>query len=251
MPIHDWTHVPAELFHHFHQDWSIEISRELNRGRLPDGFIALVEQRAGPVEPDVLAIETQGNGAPPSVEQSGGGVAVATAPNTHTVVRIDELSAYALRANRIVVRHHLGEIIAVIEIVSPGNKSGVHVLERFVSKTIEFLAAGIHVLVVDLFPPTPRDPRGIHQAIWDNISGGTFEFPPGKIRTLVSYEAIGEFEQTAYIEPLAVGDALPDMPLFLTRERVQNLHVPVPLESTYAATWAALPAEVRRVVEAG
>ncbi len=35
MPIHDWTRVPAGLFHHFHQDWSIEIARTLNRGRLP------------------------------------------------------------------------------------------------------------------------------------------------------------------------------------------------------------------------
>jgi hypothetical protein len=35
MPIHDWTRVPAGLFHHFQQDWSIEITRELNRGRLP------------------------------------------------------------------------------------------------------------------------------------------------------------------------------------------------------------------------
>ena len=33
MPIHDWTHVPPGLFHHFHQDLSIEIARNLNRGR--------------------------------------------------------------------------------------------------------------------------------------------------------------------------------------------------------------------------
>ena len=27
MPIHDWTRLPGGLFHHFHQDWSIEIAR--------------------------------------------------------------------------------------------------------------------------------------------------------------------------------------------------------------------------------
>ena len=59
MPIHDWTKVPAGLFHHFHQDWSIEIARTLNRGRLPQGVSALVEQRAGPREADVLAIESK------------------------------------------------------------------------------------------------------------------------------------------------------------------------------------------------
>jgi hypothetical protein len=31
MPIHDWTRVPVGLFHHFHQDWTIEIARDLNR----------------------------------------------------------------------------------------------------------------------------------------------------------------------------------------------------------------------------
>lgn len=42
MPIQDWTRVPAGLFHHFHQDWSVEIVRALNRGILPKGVAALV-----------------------------------------------------------------------------------------------------------------------------------------------------------------------------------------------------------------
>ena len=35
MPIHDWTRVRANRFHHFHQDWTVEITRSLNRGVLP------------------------------------------------------------------------------------------------------------------------------------------------------------------------------------------------------------------------
>lgn len=144
-----------------------------------------------------------------------------------------------------------GRILAVIEIVSPGNKGSSGTLHRFVRKTGDFLSKCIHVLVVDLFPPTPRDPHGIHQAIWDDIAGRPFELPPGKDRTLASSEAINEMEVTAYIEPLAVGDALPDMPLFLTRDLIQNLHVQVPLESTYQATWVAATGEFRRAVETG
>jgi hypothetical protein len=48
-----------------------------------------------------------------------------------------------------------------LEIVSPGNKSGKAALARFVEKTVDFLEAGVHVLVVDLFPPSVRDPQGI------------------------------------------------------------------------------------------
>ena len=48
-------------------------------------------------------------------------------------------------------------------------------------------------------------------------------------------------------EPVAVGDALPDMPLFLTND----LHVTVPLESTYQTAWDASPEELRLAVETG
>jgi hypothetical protein len=54
MPIHDWTRVDAGLFHDFHQDWTIELRRSLNAGRLPPDYVALADQRAGGPIPDVL-----------------------------------------------------------------------------------------------------------------------------------------------------------------------------------------------------
>ncbi len=247
MPLHDWTRVPAGLFHDFHQSWSIRIKDALNAGVLPQGTVALVEQRSGPREADVLTVEVPS--PPPQYGfDMNGGVAVAAAPATQ-IVRRTVNEHYADRANRIVVRHHLGRIIAIMEIVSPGNKDARPALEDFVEKTVEFLNREIHMLVVDLLPPTPRDPFGIHKAIWDELVDEPFEFPPGKDRVLVSYNA--GYELTAYIEPVAVGDPLPDMPLFLTRDRPQNLHVMVPLERTYQTTWEATPQELRTAVETG
>ena len=243
MPLHDWTRVPSGLFHHFHQDWTIEIARTLNRGRLPKGVAALVEQRAGPKEPDVLAIESRNRQSRPGSETSGA-VAMLTPPVTRFVRRSSK-EIYSGRANRIVLKHHLGRILAVIEILSPGNKDSRAALRDFVDKTIDLLRAGIHVLVVDLFPPTPRDPRGIHKLIWDEILEEDFVFPDGKDRILASYKTGGE--KTAYIEPLAVGDTLPDMPLFLG----EDLYVLVPLEPTYQATWEVSPEELRVAVETG
>ena len=49
MPIHNWTRVRANRFHHFHQDWTIELRRSLNAGLLPPGYFALTDQQ---VEPD-------------------------------------------------------------------------------------------------------------------------------------------------------------------------------------------------------
>lgn len=240
MPIHDWTKVPAGLFHHFHQSWCIRIADALNSGRLPDGTAALVEQRSGPYESDVLAVE-----AKLAKLQESGGVATAEAPVTR-MIRKSDRDFYAERGSRVVIKHHLGKLLAVIEIVSPGNKDRKSALHEFVEKTVEFLRSGVHVLVIDLFPPSPRDPYGLHKLIWDEFEEEEdFQFPTGKDRLLVSY--VTGLPKTAYIDPVGLGDPLTAMPLFLSK----RIHVPVPLEETYAATWDAAPAMMRDAVTSG
>ena len=188
----------------------------------------------------MLAIERK---AKPRLTEWGGGVAVLERPAAHCPPH--RQGRLRRRANRIVVKHHLGRIIAVIEILSPGNKDSRAALRDFVEKTVEFLREGIHLLIVDLFPPTARDPFGMHKVIWDEFVEEDFTFPPGKDRILASYETGGE--QAAYVEPVAVGDPLPDMPLFLTND----FYVQTPLEPTYQATWDASPEEMRLAVETG
>src|SRR5205085_10648817 len=174
VPLLDRSRVPSGLFLHFHQVWSVEITTALNRGRLPKGLSALVEQRAGPKEADVLAIEAFATRRPEIT--ADGGLATIERPVTR-IIRRSTKQIDATRANRIVIRHHLGRIVAVIEIVSPGNKDSRAALRDFVEKSVAFLRAGIHVLVVDLFPPTPRDPSGIHKVIWDEIEEEEFSLP--------------------------------------------------------------------------
>ena len=58
MPAHDWSRIPAGLFHEFHQSWSVRMKDALNQGILPDGYYALVEQRLQGPEPDIIAVET-------------------------------------------------------------------------------------------------------------------------------------------------------------------------------------------------
>ncbi len=50
----------------------------------------------------------------------------------------------------------------------------------------------------------------------------------------------------ALIELVGVGEALPEMPLFLTPE----IYVQVPLEATYQAAWEGMPAYWRDVLTA-
>lgn len=243
MPVHDWTRVDAGLFHDFHQCWSIDIKRALNGGVLPKGFTALIEQKVGPKQPDVLTVDKF------TEERRAidlGGLMIADSPTTR-IVRKSSKELYADLANRVVVKHGLGHTVAAIEIVSPGNKDSKRAFKQFLDKSLEFINLGIHLLVIDLFPPTKRDPFGVHRAIWDEFEDEEvlFEFPPGKDRILASYHA-GR-EKAAYVEPIAVGDTLPDMPLFLLEGR----HVKVPLEAVYQTTWSYLEREVQAMVETG
>ncbi len=243
MPIHDWSRVPAGLFHDFHQTWCIYIKNALNAGLLPKGLSALVEQRAGAREGDVLTIESWARN-PDAGSGGSGGLLTVEAPQT-SIVRTSEREIYADRASRIVVRHHLGRIVAAIEILSPGNKDSRAALREFVEKVLDFMRAGVHLLLVDLFPPTARDPFGIHKAVWDEICEEEFCFPPGKDRILASY-AVGEV-RAAYVEPIGVGEMLPAMPLFLS----PGLHLKVPLEATYQSAWDCCPEEMKHAILTG
>ncbi len=245
MPIHDWTRVKAGIFHDLHHEWISTIKRALNAGVLPPDYYALAEQIAGGLGPDVLTLgnvpdepaRATGNGAEGASGAPGqGGVALSTRPPKVSFTAVAELEQYSRKRNRIAIRHSSSdEIVAVIEIVSPGNKASGHALRSFVEKAMELLDAGIHLLVVDLFPPGPRDPHGIHGAIWSEYVGDDFPAPPGRPLTLVAYSA-GDLKR-AFIEPASVGEVLPEMPLFLQ----PSVYVLVPLEATYQSAFEAVP----------
>jgi hypothetical protein len=115
-------------------------------------------------------------------------------------------------------------------------------LQEFVDKAVDFIRQGIHVLIIDVLPPTRRDPQGIHKAIWDEIDDEPFELPSDKRLTLASYSA--GIEKVAYVEPVAVGDVLPSMPLFLEPE----IYIPASLDATYETTWSVCPSALKDAV---
>jgi len=245
MPMHDWTKVRSGTYHNFHYRWIASIMDRLNAGLLPAGCFAMAEQVIGGPEPDVVTLKLDDVADSLDDAESGEAVAVAepqVKPAAHVVMTADE-ERYARKANRIVVRHELGEVLAVIEIVSPGNKDSQHAIRSLVEKSADLLFRGINLLILDPLPPGPRDPQGIHPLIWNEITDQPFELPADRPLTFVAYQA--EPIKTAYVEPIAVGSPLPDMPLFLLRDRYVN----VPLESTYQDTWKVLPTELKRLVQ--
>ena len=232
------------IFHDFHQDWVQEIKHALNRGVLPAGYYAISEQSTRPADdrfiPDVLALQ-ENDGAADGGPEDGG---LLLAPPRTAVTAETDADAYRRRQNRVAVRRGRDDrVVAVIEVVSAGNKQSRQAMDEFVAKCGGFLAAGVHLLLVDLHPPTARDPDGVHGTVWDRVGAVPYRAPAGKPLTLAAYECDDAIR--AYVEPVAVGDPMPAMPLFLRT----GGHVGVPLEATYAATWGNVPPRWRRVIE--
>jgi Protein of unknown function (DUF4058) len=251
MPIHDWSRVPAGIFHDFHHALIEQIKRALNGGLLPPDYYALAEQVAAGLGPDVLTLHTPtlgGNGDADRgiqrpADERGGGLLLAP-PKTRPIAEA-EMAYYRRKKSAVAVRHVSGDrVVAVVEVVSPGNKSTRNALEDFVRKAADLLDRRVHLLIIDLFPPGRHDPQGIHGAIWDYIADQAYSPPQDKPLTLAAYEADPVFR--AFVESVAVGDALPDMPLFLR----PNGCVEVPLEDSYRSAWEAVPRRWKQVLEA-
>jgi len=241
MPIHDWTRVDAGLFHDFHQGWISALCDAFNLGGLPSNYFALIEKPIKRAVEDFLILSLS-----PAVEAADNdtvALSAAVIPPRTRLVRRSESAIYADKADRITVRHRHGDIVAVIEIVSPGNKASRAELRAFVEKTTDLIRQKVHLLVIDLFPPGPRDPWDIHKAIWDEFEDEDFELPPDKPLVLAAYDAGPE--QAAYVDSVAVGDTLPEMPLFLE----PGFYVPAPLEATYQTTWNAFPVVLKGLLE--
>jgi hypothetical protein len=205
MPIHDWTRVRANRFHHFHQSWVVEIARHLNK-TLPADHFALLER----------------------LDRFDGA---------------SDVVAYANKANRVTVYQADESAVAAVEIVSPGHKESEHTLLAFVDRCVAMLRKGVRLLVVDLFPPPRTNPATIHDRIWNRIHNDPASTPSDKPFLITSYSTDNGIE--AYIESVAVGDSLAEMPLFVAPGR----YIPCPLEETYQASWDGFPAVLKPDLE--
>ena len=130
--------------------WIGALCDALNAEVLPEDHFALIEAAGGVPVLNILA-------EPPSP-----GPGDAAGPG-------DQVQGRARAADRIAVRHEDGRIIAFVEILSSEDKASDAALRAFVATMAKAIARGVHVLVVDLFPPGPHDPQGIHKAIWDEL----------------------------------------------------------------------------------
>lgn len=236
MPLHDWTLVEPGIFHAFGHSWIEEIHRALLQ-LLPPDYDSLPEQQAAGFGPDILTLTTQREDGP-------GGAAVTTKQRPVTTFFQETSTEFYLRKKKAVVIHHVSgdRIVAMIEIVSPGNKNSAAGLRAFIRKARELLEQKVHLLIIGPFPVNRRHPQGLHAAIFEEIEDDPLSLPEAFPLCVFSYEC--DDRVRVYLEPLAVGVSLGTMPIFL----YPGMYIDVPLESTYQAAWQAVPPRWQKVI---
>lgn len=207
MPVHDWSSLGEWAFHDFHLAWVAELQKALNGGLLPADYYARVE--------------------------------------AHTGTALTASASPKGKRRTIAIRHVGGHrVVALVEIVSPANKDRKQHVTSFVNKMVAALELGIHILLIDLFPPGTHDPNGMHGAVWDRFEPNEDNTTPDdRPFALASYT--GGKPVKAYASFVALGDALPAVPLFLTAEKFVTLE----LEPGYTEAYSGMPEFWRKVIE--
>ena len=148
MPMHDWSKIEPGTYHDFHYAWIGSIRIALNTGILPSGYIAMAEQYVGSPEVDLMTLKTDldEDGEDYQTKASSDSSGVLTMPKpVASYVFQSAYKDFARKLNRIVIRKGLGKVVAVIELVSPGNKHSQHEMTSFIEKAQSLIDAGIHL----------------------------------------------------------------------------------------------------------
>jgi hypothetical protein len=219
MPLLDHFHPPLSErrhWHSFHNSWATYLSSQLNT-LLPAGYFAEANVQFG-VEIDVATFEEPGAaGAPPAW--------VPPPPVSHPF----EMAGVVVEVG-IFSRSGGPQLAGAVELVSPANKDRPLHREAFVSKCVTYLQAGVGVVVVDVVTERPAD---LHRELLVRL--GVADPGPGPALSGSAFRPVerdGKRWLDVWGEPIAVGQPLPTLPLWLRG----GLCLPVELEATYERT---------------
>ncbi len=122
------------------------------------------------------------------------------------------------------------QLAGAVELVSPANKDRPLHRDAFVSKCVTYLQAGVGLVVVDVVTERPAD---LHRELLVRL--GVADPGPGPVLSGSAFRAVerdGKRWLDVWREPIAVGERLPTLPLWLRG----GLCLPVELEATYERT---------------
>lgn len=236
MPLLDHFHPPIEArlrWESLHSAWATHLADRLNEHWLSSEFLAVERGRLGSrIEIDVATFERP-CGTPPSTN----GGAVATLPRTWAPpAQICTVPTAFLDDFEVQVYAGGGgwNLVAAIELISPGNKDRAEEREAFTSKCSSYLHQGVSVVLIDVV--TNRRANLHHEVLHRlQVTNERAFLPDGVHLYAAAYRPVlrdDRSEIDVWRQACVIGEALPDMPLRLTGD----LFVPVEFEAAYMET---------------
>jgi hypothetical protein len=237
MPLRDHFHTNSTVLkcEALHSFWPAAIVARLN-SILPKEYIAQPRVRLGTMmEIDVGALERESADLPPGRVGGEGGVAVAAwvpaAPAILLDTELPEPDQYEVN----IYSQDEFRLVAAIELVSPSNKDRSENRRTLVNKCESLLKRDVCVTIVD--PVTSRA-ANVYGELLDELDA-----PRTTVSRSVIYAATcrgrrngPRWRLESWEHNLAVGTALPTLPIWLS----QDLMVPLELETTYEETCRSL-----------
>lgn len=232
MPLLDHFHPPVSQrrsWEGFHSLWAAALVEKLNRDILGPEFFADLQVHIGSqVEVDIATLAESGGAQERDSSAITSVLAPAWAPPATSLVVPAvfpddiEVQVFATTTG--------ATLVGAIELVSPGNKDRPETRRAFAAKCVSYLTRGIGLMVIDLV--TNRS-ANLHNEVMALLGHGEpFLFTPAVPIYAVAYRPSRQpsGDQIAlWPEPLAIGQALPLLPLSLRNAGV----VPVDLDETY------------------
>lgn len=241
MPLRDHFRSPVDDVHSWdelHGMWPAMIVRQLI-AILPEPYFAAPGVHLGTLyEVDVGTYREVEPPASNGTENGSGGVALSIyAPPRPTLTLEPQLPGQDVYEVRIYDSRRNRRLVAAIEIVSPSNKNRPETRGTFVSKVAALLKHDICVSIVDVVTTSPFN---LYAELM-NFLGGTDpalgdQPPPISAATLrTRYEGPRRLLDNWYY-PLAVGENLPTLPVWLKADWAISLD----LEASYEETCQTL-----------
>ena len=232
MPLRDHFRSPVNDKHRWdavHGGWPMEIVRTLF-DLLPEQYTAepLVRHDA-PFEVDVSMIEDHDRDSQVGSDRRGGTATLtATAPTLTIPTDLTELDEYEIQ---VYDNSRERRLVAAIELVSPANKDRPDTRDQFLGKVGALLRQEVCVAIVDIVTvPQANLYADLLGRVDRSKSPHATPMSPLYAATLrLRTPAKGRPMLDAWYLPMALGEPLPTIPLWLSPE----LRIELPLEPSY------------------
>lgn len=224
MPLRDHFRPPLDKktsWEGFHGSWPAAIVMALNR-KLPPRYLAEPCIHLGvSMEIDVTASDEEMPAPSPSGFDTGAG-GVATDPPDQYAYEVRVFDTWRDR-----------RLVAAVEIVSPGNKDRPESRRAFVTKCAALLQQRVSVVIVDLVTTRQFNLYGDLLESIGQADPALAPEPPPLYAAACRWTRRDEaWHFESWLHPLALGQPLPTLPLWLA----DNFAVPLELEASYEET---------------